>query len=339
VVQDSVMQLLPARRNSSSSGWQSFNAVCCEHRGERRDTRGRGGVKSNPDGTITYHCFNCQFKTSYVPGRPLSYKFKKFLGWLGANESLTHKLTIDAMRIRDLIDPGTVVEQEPEQEIKFLARSLPDQAKSFSNWAKFFASNDKDTIPKDLDSAIRFVQNRKIEFDKYDFYWTPDTAHKMDRRVIVPFTWKNEIIGYAARTFDEQVKPKYYSNYEPNYVFNIDLQHPKNKFVIVCEGPFDAMSLDGVAVLGDRISEVQCDIIEKLGKEVIVVPDFDRAGMNLVGDAQEFGWAVSFPIWAESCKDINEAVVKYGKLFVLRSILESKETSRLKIELKKKKFR
>ena len=52
----------------------------------------------------------------------------------------------------------------------------------------------------------------------------------------------------------------------------------------------------------------------------------------------EYGWSVSYPVWHETCKDVNEAVVKYGKLFVLKAILAGKEISRLKIELKKKKL-
>ena len=71
---------------------------------------------------------------------------------------------------------------------------------------------------------------------------------------------------------------------------------------------------------------------------MIVVPDYDRACMRLVDNAQEYGWSVSFPIWFGTFKDINEAVIKYGKLFVLKSIIEARETSRLKIELRKKKI-
>jgi len=41
-------------------------------------------------------------------------------------------------------------------------------------------------------------------------------------------------------------------------------------------------------------------------------------------------------VWQETCKDINEAVVKYGRLFVIKSILDAKESSRLKIELLRK---
>jgi DNA primase len=161
----------------------------------------------------------------------------------------------------------------------------------------------------------------------------------MNKRVIVPFTWQNQIIGYTARTFAEDVKPKYYNSHEGNYVFNTDRQLKNAKFVIVVEGPFDAMAVDGVAILGNECSETQADIIDSLGREVIVVPDADRAGAKLVDRAIEYGWSVSFPAWQSECKDVAEAVEKYGKLFVIKSILAAKQSNRLKIELNKKGLR
>jgi hypothetical protein len=68
------------------------------------------------------------------------------------------------------------------------------------------------------------------------------------------------------------------------------------------------------------------------------VADRDRAGTKLINDAIEYGWSVSFPVWQETCKDINYAVVKYGRLFVIKSILDAKETGKLKIELMRKKL-
>jgi DNA primase len=98
------------------------------------------------------------------------------------------------------------------------------------------------------------------------------------------------------------------------------------------------MSVDGVAILGNECSRVQADIIDGLDREVIVVPDSDKAGAKLVDQAILYGWSVSFPEWLSDVKDVNEAVVKYGKLFVLKSIIEAKQMSRLKIELHKKKL-
>jgi len=180
--------------------------------------------------------------------------------------------------------------------------------------------------------------DRKIDVDRYEFYTTDVEAYNLHRRIIIPFYWKGELIGYTARGLDDNVKPKYYSQYATDFVFNVDLQTAEKKFVIVTEGPFDAMAIDGVAILGNECSENQADIIDSLGREVIVVPDNDQSGKNLVNQALEYGWNVSFPIWHETCKDVNQAVIKYGRLFVLKTILAGKESSRLKIELRKKKM-
>jgi hypothetical protein len=183
--------------------------------------------------------------------------------------------------------------------------------------------------------------------NKYEFYWTDDDEHNMHKRVIIPCYWKGELIGSTSRTFVDGIKPKYYADYEPNFVFNVDKQLHDSKFVIVVEGPFDAMAVDGVAILGSECSDVQADIIESLGREVIVVPDFDIkvvknkkvwSGASLIDKAIEYGWSVSFPIWNEVCKDTAAAVEKHGKLFALKAILAGKESSRLKIELHKKKI-
>jgi hypothetical protein len=58
--------------------------------------------------------------------------------------------------------------------------------------------------------------------------------------------------------------------------------------------------------------------------------------MKLVDRAIELGWAVSIPEWPEGCKDINDAVIRLGKLGTLLTILENKETSKIKIEMRKK---
>lgn len=319
-IQDSVLSLLPSKKRRGSNGWLSFNAPCCHHRGERPDTRGRGGVITQPDGSISYHCFNCNYKTSYKPGWHLNYKFRKFLSWLGADESSIRRLVIEAVRVKDSV--GESVVASPIQEITFRARSLPD---------------DVDLVDNDS-VALNYCLERKINLNKYPLLVSKRTDNNLNRRVIVPFTWQGNLIGYTGRAWDPAVKPKYHSQYEPNYVYNIDNQAKHAAFVIVVEGPFDAMSIDGVAVLSNECSETQADIIDSLNREVILVPDRDRAGTRLVDAAIEYGWTVSFPVWHETCKDVNEAVVRYGQLFVLKSILDARESGRLKIELKRKRL-
>ena len=337
-VQDFVKSILPAKKKTTPSGWTSFNAPCCVHNGESADTRGRGGLTANADGSVSYHCFNCNFKASYQPGRHLTFKFRKLLRWLGADDNDVKRLVIEAIRIRELVAPEEV-KQELEEKIEFKVRALPENAISFQQFLSFHILDDFRNVPALLNSAVDYINDRKIDPKKYDFYWTDTTEHSLHQRVIIPCIWEGRIIGYTSRAFVDGVKPKYYSQYEPNFVFNINNQQADSKFVIVVEGPFDAMAIDGVAVLGNDCSEQQADIIDSLGKEVIVVPDADQAGSQLVNKAIEYGWSVSFPVWQETCKDVNDAVVKYGKLFVLKSILDSKESSKLKIELMRKKLR
>jgi 5S rRNA maturation endonuclease (ribonuclease M5) len=332
-VQDAVNLLLPAKRKTNSiSGWISFNGPCCH------ETRGRGGIIANSNGSVSYHCFNCNFKANYTPGRHLNYKFRKLLSYLGADDNTIKRLVIEAVRVKDLIAPEEL-EKVVKEEVQFEPRPLPDSVVSFSEWRTFLSLQAEDEpVHPQFWAATKYILNRKIDVDRYEFYTTDTEAYNLHKRIIIPFYWKGELIGYTARGLDDNIKPKYYSQYATDFVFNVDLQTAEKKFVIVTEGPFDAMAIDGVAILGNDCSEVQADIIDSLGREVIVVPDNDKAGKNLVNQALEYGWSVSFPIWHETCKDINQAVIKYGKLFVLKTILAGKESSRLKIELRKKKM-
>jgi hypothetical protein len=325
IISDFIKGILPTKKKTTPSGWTSFNGVCCPHNGESADTRGRGGLTANPDGSVSYHCFNCNFKASYQPGRHLTFKFRKLLKWLGADDTDIKRLVIEAIRVRELVNPEEVKAEAEEERIEFKARDLPEDAVNL--------------VALDyVHPALEYCVARKIDLDKYAFYATRQEQYNLHKRIIIPFIWQGQTIGYTARAIEENVKPKYHSNYEPNFVFNINNQLPDSKFVIVCEGPFDAMSIDGVAVLNNECNETQADIIESLGREVIVVADRDRAGAKMINNAIEYGWTVSYPVWLETCKDVNEAVVKYGRLFVLKTILDAKQTSKLKIELMKKKL-
>jgi DNA primase len=129
--------------------------------------------------------------------------------------------------------------------------------------------------------------------------------------------------------------PKFISHAQPGYVFGTDLQNPDWQYVIVVEGIFDALSINGLAVMHNTISDAQARLIRNIGKEIVVVPDQDRAGLEMIDRAVELGWSVSIPEW-QNCKDVNDAVKKYGKLGTLLSIFQAKEKNKIKIELNKK---
>ena len=266
-IQQAVMQLLPGRRKAGQNGWVSFNAPCCPHNGETADTRGRGGIKSGSNGQISFHCFNCGYTASFIPGRHLTFKFRKLLSWLGADDLTIRRLVIDAVRLKDLVAPETI--KEPEEEITYEKRTLPEGAVSFSEWATYISlQGDGYVVPNQLNRSVIYIANRKIPMrsvsKKYEFYITDNEAYNLHKRVIIPFYYKNELVGYTARAIEDGIKPKYWSSHPADFVFNLDNQKPDWKFVIVCEGPFDAMSVDGVAVNGAEISDIQVDQIDKL---------------------------------------------------------------------------
>ena len=323
----------------SPKGWIHSNAVCCVHNGESKDTRGRGGFKLDEmTGGIVYSCFNCGFKTGYTPGKTLFHKTRKLLTWMGANSNDINRMVIEALRIKDLETYVHVTPKEHE-EVTFKKRELPEEAVSFLQWIAWFELKGNEDYPRGLVKAVEYSAERLGDLTKMpELYWSESKNHAMDRRVIIPFTWKGKTVGYTARTFSESIKPKYYMEVDSNYVFGIDRLIDDSEFVLVFEGPIDALLMNGLAVLSNSISAEQADIIEGLGKKVIIVPDMNSTGIPLIDAAAHYGWSVSFPEWDHDIKDAGEAVQRYGKLFTLKSIISNIATTKLKIELQKKKI-
>jgi DNA primase len=145
------------------------------------------------------------------------------------------------------------------------------------------------------------------------------------------------IVGYTGRKIREG-KPKYLSHSQPSYVFNLTNQPRDRKYVIVVEGQFDAIAIDGVAIMTNTANDTQVARINAMGRDVIIVPDRDRAGSEMIKTALEQGWSVSMPPWEDDIKDVADAVKKYGRLYVLSTILHYRETNQIKIQLMKKKL-
>jgi hypothetical protein len=194
----------------------------------------------------------------------------------------------------------------------------------------------QDPVDPKLLSVLEYMVNRKIYPEDFPFYWTPKIG--FSNRLIVPFLFENKIVGYTARTINTEANPKYLSEQQPGYVFNLDNQRNNREFVIVAEGPFDAISIEGCALLGAEIKDSQNWLLRQLNKEIVLVPDRDKAGRQTLEQAVELGWSISMPDWPDGIKDINDAVVKLGKLATLYLIIQSKESNALKIQLRAKKW-
>jgi DNA primase len=190
-------------------------------------------------------------------------------------------------------------------------------------------------ISDDIGPVIDYVINRGFDPMTKNFYWSPAPGY-VDR-VIIPFVYDGKIVGSTARKVRDG-KPKYLSDQHPFFVFNVDEQSDEHQYLFVVEGPFDAISIGGVALLTNEISDQQARIINSIGKQVIVIPDQDKAGTFLIDQAKELGWSIAFPTWEDSVKDCAEAVKKYGKLFVVVDAVKSATANPAKIEIEKRKM-
>jgi hypothetical protein len=309
-----VVSFLPGKRKQTASGWISFNAPCCIHRGDTQDKRSRGGIKPGTDSSWSYHCFNCGYTASFVLGRNLTFKARKLLEWMNVPAEEIERINLESLKHRSieglLGERQTIVNQL--QNIAFEDRDLP-----------------MDTQPLN-ESAEEYLSKRCVPLDYPFLYKTMPRPG-----VVIPFTHDNQVVGHTTRFLDDRT-PRYIQDIQHGYVFGTDLQKSNWQTAIVVEGVFDALSINGLAVLHAEINDAQVRLIRSLGRDVVVVPDQDAAGMKLVDRAVELGWAVSIPEWPAEVKDVNDAVIRCGRLATLLTIMQARETSRIKIELRKK---
>ena len=334
LIQNTILNSLPANKKKTPSGWISFNAPCCIYNGETQDKKKRGGIMAGADGTISYHCFNCGYKASYVIGRKLTQKMRTFMGYIGMADDTIKKLAIEAMRYEE----GDI-KYEKKKFVNFHKKQMPKNTHSLDVWLEKYVAKDL-TAPQynKIDNLLNYLKVRGIDPTWYDFMYSPDMYFNFNERLIIPFYWRGDIVGYTGRLFEDIEKVKYVTDVQPGYVFNMDTQDWTRKFVIVTEGPFDAITISGVSILGSEINDIQRELINNLNRQVIVVPDRDAPGEKLINQAIEFGWNVAFPEWDNKVEDVADAVLKYGRLFTIQSILKSTESSKLKIDLKRKMY-
>lgn len=313
-----ILSVVPGKKKKTQSGWVSFNGVCCHNRGHRPDKRQRAGIRFESEHRWSYHCFNCQFKCTFTLGRTINFNTRQLLQWCGIDSSEIDRWNLESLQNKDLVD--LVQFKRKKLKIKFKEIPLPE--------AELLDSNN----PKH-ERYVSYLLKRKISPTDYPFMVTPDAVSRNADKIIIPYTFENKIVGNTCRFLDNRT-PKYISEQQQGYLFGYDFQKPDWESCIVVEGVFDALSISGCAVLHATISEEQAELLRRLNRKIIVVPDRDKAGIDICERALDLGFHVSIPEWGDDIKDTNDAVVKYGKLATALSILQSASNSKIKTEMR-----
>jgi len=335
LLQQLILDHLPTKKKVTTKGWIWMNAPCCVHRGHKPDTRQRGNIWFGADQSVGYHCFNCGCKWRFN-NTNLSEQLQNWLIWLGVDT--TH---IQKLKLKLLSDHVQGVTPDPTQSFqghvhRFKPVPLPAQAEPMHVWAQH------DPVPEKFMQACAYVHARALpEWEHYDYYWSPLTEHDMCDRIILPFYNQNVIVGWSARlcTPPRDRQPKYWnSDVPPGYLFNQDQLLKPRKYVIVCEGPLDAIACQGVAAMGSALSEPQIKTLLDHGQQPVVLPDRQRTNQHMIDQALAFGWAISFPDWDAHIKDAADACKAYGQVYTITSALQAITTNPISIGIKRQMF-
>lgn len=327
-IHELILQYLPHKRKQNSRGWTNFDSPCCHHRGHNRDTRSRGNLFIDQDGSIVTNCYNCGFKAAFK-NNILTSNFEIWMGYLGIPKDAIQKLKISLLSEKlNGIDSVIIPKIKIEHPTSFREIEFPDNTVPLSN-----------KIQK-AEYCYRYLQHRgRAVSEGYSYYWCNSASYNLEQRIIIPFYYRNSLVGWTSRYAGNPPKgvSRYYNGCKPqNYLFNSDVMYlPSRKFIVLVEGPFDAIAVSGVATLGKSLNSSQIAWVNSLNKEVILLPDREAENQDLIDIAIEQGWNVSFPNWDNSIKDAAEASKKYGKLWTINSAIQFKTNNKLEISIKR----
>ena len=277
---------LPIRTTRTPSGWMTFDCPMCN------DRRKRAGIITS-GAKISYNCFNCKYTTGWSPTPGLGKRYRDLATRLGADQKQIHAAQMDLLKYSEELE-NEEIENYVYSLNKFEVVDLPDDAVMLED------------LP-DTHEVKQYAKDRGI-YGLYPLLWF-DNDPLYTKRLVVPFTYNGELVGWTAR----HISPP-------------DKQTPKYLHKMI----------DGVAVLGNHVTAEQAHLISKLGNRIILCPDRDEPGKELIDEALALGWEVSFPPWEDRVKDATDAANKYGRLLTVASIIKHATGNKIKAQVKAK---
>jgi hypothetical protein len=316
--EDLIKSYIPLVNGKTGKGWyRIFCAVC----GDGSRTKGPRGGWIFENGSACYNCFNCGISGTFDLNReyPFSKDMRKILNAFEIPANEYNKLVFFKKS-----ENKDTPEKIKKPTIQYIEK--PD----------YFLGLEKAPLQfiKKVDDFL--YKNYRLRADCYPFFYCTGHTHSASprdvalskafvNRIIIPYYKNGNLVHYEGRSLDPETKPKYLSAGSSRssslYGFDklfIDEQHP----LYILEGFFDAFHVDGVAVFQNKMSQSQIDFLNSSPRQKIVIPDNKNDSNKLVEQAIENKWDVSFPDIG-NCKDISEAILKYGSIYVATSIVNN----------------
>lgn len=261
------------------------------------------------DNAVNYHCFNCNHKATYFDGSYVTDDFKIVLRSFNIPDDEISKLSFKSLRT------STPYKKDKLDDIKTYTLTLPE----------YFYKLIPDGTDELSNIALEYLKSRGIE-NNYEYYLCKDLKQKMwYGRLIIPYYKGNNLIFYQGRALYE-TKNRYINSVVDNksiVLYNYDeIYKNHDQPLYIVEGYFDAYHLNGIAILGNELTDAKIKVINESKREKIYIPDRYGNGKKPALKALDNNWNISLPDIG-NCKDVNEAIMKYGLLYVKKSILEN----------------
>lgn len=306
---------------AETGSWLKCFCMVCGDGTHAKGPRGGWAIDGN---FVVYSCFNCDTKENFSTEReyPFSEKMREVFDAFGIPKAEYNMIAYKNKVFGNDTDVK-VVEKKVETAQPF---AIPEY------FCEINQCNHDNVI---VQAALAELKYRKIPENAYPFYLSTGKtkggpreeaiARSLMGRLIIPmFNHKGEMIYYQARNLDKTDNRKKYLNPDvprTAVMYGMDqLNTNIDAPLFVTEGFFDAFHLKGVALLQNSITNSQLVMLRKSRRKKVFVPDKKADSSGVVDAFIKEGWHVSVPDIGDKCKDIDDAIRKYGKLYTLQTV-------------------
>lgn len=329
-VSDLVSSYINFNYGLNSKGWSRCYCEVCGDGSRKKGPRGGWAF----DGEMAfYHCFNCGIDANFDPDRehPFSKEMRKVFDSFGIPKSEYNALAY-AKKIENRGNSSDT--KKPEHKII--------TAQTYKIPEHFYPLVDAPLTNQIANDARKFLrENYSLTQDSYPFFLSTGIvgddadireslhAKALVGRIIIPFFKYGRLIYYQGRAIDNKNTKKYLNMEVPktNIIFNMDMLYRNlDRPLYVFEGVFDAIHVDGVAVMENSMTSNQIEILNRSPRKKVIVPDRKSDSKKLVQQGIDLGWGVAIPEIGSGCKDLCEGILRFGKLHVLNSLVKKTYT-------------
>jgi hypothetical protein len=306
---DAMLQVLPPSRRTNARGWMTFDCPACS------DRRRRGGFRETETGGWRYRCFNggCEYErsTGWEPGNAFIGRPRRLFEFLGGDIADIPKQFLDQR------SSPSALPDAPEIVTEFPEIQLPQGSTLL--W--------RVTSPDALDCQ-RYVLDRGWFHREHPFVWCP----KHPRHVIYPCQHKGKIVAWIGRKIDPGKEFAHIKcqGFPSDYMLNQD-QIWRYRTVLVTEGVFDALAVQGLCTFGNTLTPKQINLLNaacRKGRRVALLSDYQKDEWKAYWQtAKENGWYLSCAEWVRyegepPIKDASDSVPLNGQLLTIKCAMD-----------------